>query len=415
MTKITTKTTNVNLYTPHNKQRDLHRACVDSNIFFITVIAGRQAGKSMSALNQAVFWALKDSGSVVYWVSPTNTQTNKIYKQILNGLANTPFLKSNKGSVGDTEIVLTNGSIIKFRSAAQEDSLRGESVNYMILDEAAFMKQSTFQEILLPMLNVVGKKCLIITTPKGKNWVFHQYMKGKTNTKKYKSFKFVSSDNPHSNQDVIDMAEESLPKELFEQEYLAEFVDSAAVFTNINELSTIKLINKPVAGHKYWAGVDLALKNDYTVITIMNQDAEVVYYDRFNNVTAPQLKERLVKIINIFKPEKTMLELNNLGQSIYDDLKYTHKVKNITGFNTTSKSKPEIINHLINAFGSKKLKVVNDETYKDELKVFAMHITPSGTVKFEAPNGMNDDIPMSLAITWYCFNKYKYNNTVAFT
>jgi hypothetical protein len=415
MAKITTKKTNVNLYTPHAKQQALHRACVDPSIFFITVIAGRQAGKSAAALNQAVYWGLKDSGSIVYWVSPTNSQTNKIYKQILNGLANTPFLKSNKGSVGDTEIVLTNGSVIKFRSAAQEDSLRGESVNYMILDEGAFIKQSTFQEILLPMLNVAGKKCLIVTTPKGKNWVFNQYMKGKTNTKKYKSFKFVSTDNPYSNPEVIEMAEASLPKELFEQEYLAEFVDSAAVFTNINELANVKMIDKPVAGDKYWAGIDLALKNDYTVISLMNQKNEVVFYDRFNNVTAPQLKERLMKTLHLFKPEKTMIELNNLGQSIYDDLKHTHKIPNLVGFNTTTKSKPEIINHLINAFGSKKLTILNDETYKDELKVFAMHITPSGTVKFEAPNGMNDDIPMSLAITWECLNKYKYNNTVAFT
>lgn len=409
MKKKTTKTTNVTLYTPHNKQKDLHRACVDPSIFFITVIAGRQGGKSMSALNQAVYWALKDNGSVVYWVSPTVSQVNKIYKEILNGLANTPFLKSNKGSVGDTEIVLTNGSVIKFRSAAQEDSLRGESVNYMILDEAAFMKQSTYQEILLPMLNVAGKKLLVVTTPKSKNWVYYQYQKGINKTKGYKSFKFTSMDNPYSNQEVIEAARISLPKEIFEQEYLAEFVDGASVFKNINELATIKLIDKPKNGDRYFSGIDLALKSDYTLISIMNQDAEVVFFDRFNNVTAPQLKERLIKTLNLFKPYKTMIELNNLGQSIYDDLKYTHKIPNLVGFNTTSKSKPEIINQLIHAFGNSKLKILDDEIYKDELKAFAMSITKTGSIKYEAPNGLNDDIPMSLAITWKCYNQFQYS------
>ena len=44
-----------------------------------------------------------------------------------------------------------------------------------------------------------------------------------------------------------------------------------------------------------------------------------------------------------------------------------------------------------------------------------MSITPTGAIKYEAPSGLNDDIPMSLAISWYCLNQYRYNNTIAFT
>ena len=106
----------------------------------------------------------------MYWVSPTQGQSSKVYKQILDLVIEAPVVKSYKGSMGDMEILFHNGSIIKFRSAAQEDSLRGEPIDYLIIDEGAFQKESVFQEILLPMLNVRGKKCLVVSTPKGKNW-----------------------------------------------------------------------------------------------------------------------------------------------------------------------------------------------------------------------------------------------------
>ena len=406
---------NLKLYSPYQKQKEVHKVCADKSTFFITVNSGRQSGKSLLAMNQALMWSLSKKNMIVYWISPTSGQASKVYKQLLKAILGTPVVESYKGTMGDTEIIFKNGSTIKLRSAAQEDSLRGESIDYLILDESAFIKESTFQEILLPMLNVRGKKCLSLSTPKGKNFFYTQFMKGRGNNPKYVSFKFTSADNPHSNLEIIAMAKASLPKDLFDQEYLAEFVDSAAVFKNVNELATMKLITEPKPGDKYWAGIDIALKGDYTVITIMNQDYEVVYYERFNNVTAPILKERLVKTINLFKPEKTMIELNNQGLPIYDDLKDLHKIKNIIGFNTTSSSKPEIINNLINAFGESKLRIPDDEVYKDEIKIFTMTLSKIGRAQYSAPSGFNDDIPMSLAITWECINKYRYNNTIAFT
>ena len=40
--------------------------------------------------------------------------------------------------------------------------MRGETIDYLVTDEAAFVKESVFSEILLPMLNVRGKKCLVM-------------------------------------------------------------------------------------------------------------------------------------------------------------------------------------------------------------------------------------------------------------
>jgi len=403
----------IKLYKPHGKQIDIHKACIDKLCFFITVVAGRQSGKTALAIQQSIFWAAKKSNVMVYWISPTQSQVGKVYKQLLEMVVQTPLVKSYKGSMGDTEIVFNNGSIIKFRSAAQEDSLRGETIDYLIIDEGAFIKETVFNEILLPMLNVRGRKCLVISTPKGKNWFFRQYQRGKAGEQEYKSFKFTSMDNPYASKVVIDIAKDNLPTALFNQEYLGEFLDSSAIFENINELAILDSL-KPLQGGAYWMGVDIALKDDYTVITVIDKDNNVVWYDRFNQVTAPQLKQRLIDAIKLWSPKKIMIEENNQGLPIIDDLKIIHKITNIVGFKTTSTSKQEIINNLINAFSSKKIRVPKDEIYKSELETFTMTISPTGQPKFAAAHGFHDDIPMSLAICWECANKYKYNGSYNF-
>ena len=404
----------IKLYKPYSKQIPIHRACNDKETFFITAVAGRQAGKTALAEQQALYWALNSDKIIVYWVSPTASQSTKVYKQMLEMIIKTPVIKSYKGGQGDTEIVFINGSRILFRSAAQEDSLRGETIEYLIVDEAAFQKEDVFTSILLPMLNVRGRKCLCISTGKGKNWFFHQYQRGRGTDKEYKSFKFLSSDNPYSNPTVIQIAKENLPDVLFRQEYLGEFIDSSAIFENVNELACLDVLERPVMGQSYWMGIDIALKDDYTVITVIDKDNSVVWYDRFNQVTAPQLKARIIEASRVWKPKKIMIEENNQGLPIIHDLKITHKITNIVGFKTTSTSKQEIVNNLINAFSSKKIKVPKDDIYKSELETFTMTISPTGQPKFAAAGGFHDDIPMSLAITWECVNKYKYNGQYNF-
>lgn len=404
----------IKLYKPHTRQIPVHKACNDNHTFFITVNAGRQSGKTALSEQQATYWALDKHNMVVYWVSPTQSQVSKVYKQMLDLLSKAPIIKSHKGSMGDTEILFNNGSIIKFRSAAQEDSLRGETIDYLIIDEGAFIKESVFNEILLPMLNVRGKKCLIISTPKGKNWFFNQIQKGMRADDAYKSFKFTSMDNPFASRVVIDIARENLPETLFAQEYLGAFIDDSAIFENVELLSVINTTTTRIQGHHYWIGIDIALKDDYTVITVIDENDRVVWYDRFNNVTAPVLKQRIIDAHNMWQPKKIMIEENNQGLPIIHDLKIIHKMTNIIGFKTTASSKPVIINNLINAFASKKIQVPNDEVYRSELETFTMTISPTGTVKFAAAHGFHDDIPMSLAIAWECKNKHKYNGQYNF-
>jgi len=383
------------LFKPHEGQKQVIKALLDDNIFFVIAVIGRQWGKSFLALNMALYWAMQDEGCVVYWVSPKVAQASKIYTTIVLALKDRNIMKSNKGTSGDSEIVLINGSVIKFRSAAAEDSLRGESINYLIIDEATFIKKDTITTILLPMLNVKGKKCYISTTPRGKNWVFDWFKKGNEGDAKWKSFRFSSYDSPLANKELIDTFKEQLSDKLFQQEYNAEFVDNASVFNNIDELMCLEPIEVPNLTSNYYGGIDIGLKADAAVLSIVDAKGSLVKYYRWERFDTNDLMDEIIRISKIWKCRKILIEENNQGLPIYHMLR--GKVNNLYTFYTGAKSKGDIINKLILLFNTKKVQLVKDELLRIELEAFIFKQTATGHIKYTADNGFHDDIVMSYA------------------
>jgi hypothetical protein len=400
---MATKT--IQLFKPHNAQKQIIEALEDKVVFFVTVVAGRQIGKSLLGMNIAIHWAINDPKCTIYWVSPTDSQAHKVYKQIINAIVETGIIKSKKGGKGDTEIILINGSRLLFRSAASEDSLRGESVNYMILDEGAFIKSDTINTILLPMLNVKGKKCLVITTPKSKNWVFDWYNKGLTE-KRWRSFRFSTYDSPYANEGLIQMFKDTLPDKLFQQEIMADFIDNASVFNNINDIMNLDHLEAPIVGKNYWAGIDIGLITDATVLSIIDEEGNLVKYYRWQKVESPDLINEIIRINSLWNFKKIQIENNNQGLTIYQDLK--RKINNIVDINTNQKTKPEMINRLIHLFNMKEMRLIKDEYLRIELEGFIFKQN-NGIIKFQADSGFHDDCVMSLAIARNCFEHFKYD------
>ena len=399
----------IELLQPHEKQAEIVEACLDESIFFVVAIIGRQFGKTTIAENLAIYWSLNQSDQVVYWVSPTDSQAQKVYKEIVNSIIESGCIKSKKMPKGDTEIVFTNGSKILFRSAASEDSLRGQSVDYMIMDEAAFIKKDTVETILLPMLNVRGKKCLFISTPKGKNFLYEYFLNGQK-LDKWKSLRYSTYDSPFANEELINMFRETLAPKLFQQEVEAEFVDSSSIFNNISDVMCLEPINEPQPDERYFAGIDIGFINDASVLSIVNKDGNLVKYYRWDNIEAPELMNEIVEINKKWKFIKVLIESNNQGLTIYQDLR--RRMSNIEEFSTNSKTKPEIINRLIHLFNTQEIKLVIDDYLRIELEAFIFKQNNNGNIKFMAESGFHDDCVMSLAIARWCYENKNYGKNV---
>lgn len=398
----------IKLYSPHEKQKLIHSACILSDpSFFVTVVAGRRGGKSMCAINQVLYWSLKDEGSVTWYVCPTDGQCENVINEISKAVQNSGLVKKINNSKGNRIVEFNNGSTIHFKSALSSDSLRGSLVNYMVVDEAAFINNKLFDTILMPSMAVGGKKVLIISTPRGTNWFHNYYMKGLSNKQnKFKSFKFTSYDNPAVDKNLIELFKSQVPEGVFNQEYLGEFVDSAAVFQNVAELCCLEQ-QEQTKGINYICGIDIGMLIDETVVTILDTSGAMVFQDAFTGLEAPELRAKILSTLKKYKPIKTVIEENNQGLPLIHDLK--REWNGIEGFKTTNQSKEEIINKLVAAFSSKDIKCLKNEELIIQLNSFIFELTNTGKIRYCAAPGFHDDRVISLALAYsQCFDKFRH-------
>ena len=389
---------NITLPAPYEAQKKIIKACLNDEDKFVVLNASRQSGKTLTACIVAIYWALKKGGEHIMIVSPTDSQVKKIYKQIIQMLEPVikHVVKSYKIQAGDSEIVFNNKSVILFRSAASENSLRGYSNTHLILDECAFIKEETYNTILGPTLIVRGKKVFFCSTPKGGNYFKKLFYKGLDGDEGYKSFKITYDENPYANLEFIEGQRETLPADIFDQEYLGMFVDSTGVFKNIDEISVA--LNSQPRGQKCVIGIDIAFVNDFTVAVCMDQSGMMLDYLRFNKSSTTEMIKLLTDFYKKWNPTRTVIESNNQGLPIISLLKEAG-MYGIEPFNTSSSSKSDIINDLMVACAKTEIVLLNDEKVKEEMKAFTYSIGKTGNITFAASYG-TDDIVMSLAFAY---------------
>jgi hypothetical protein len=396
-------------FTPTSKQKEIIDACTDDTTKYIVGCFGRQAGKSFTAQNLILKWVLEDNGSVAMWVSPVYSQAKKVFTELVNSIAGTGLTSSVNKS--ELEIRFINGSTLYFRSGEREDTLRGYTLTYLVIDEAAYIKDNVWNEVLRPTVLVHGKKVLFISTPRGKNWFYNIAMRGgSTDYPQYKTFYATSFDSPYITKEELEEAKLSLPDNIYKQEILAEFIDDGGeVFGNLNLTSIMSAYAPQETTEKYYAGLDFGRQNDYTVLIILNSKGEMVDFYRERQKSWDIIISELLVKLRKWKPVG-FAEVNSIGDVLYETLRKQYS--NIQPFVTNNDSKQNMIEDLIMGMNENKIKLpsqtLNADLYK-ELSVFTYEYSPkTRRVKYGAPSGFNDDCVISLALAYHSF-KTKIN------
>lgn len=393
-------------FTPTKKQQEIIQACLSPQIKYVIGCFGRQAGKSFTAMNLLLKWSLEDNGSVGMWVSPVYSQAKKVFTELTTIISGTGLTKSINKS--ELTITLINGSVIYFRSGEREDTLRGYTLEYLVIDEAAYIKDNVWTEVLRPTVLVKGKKVLFISTPKRRNWFYNLAMRGNNDEyPQYKTFYATSFDTPYITQEELIEAKLSLPENIYRQEILAEFIeDGGEVFSNLKLNCVLKNYPNIDTSKKYYAGLDFGRQNDYTVLTILNSDGEMVDFYRERQKSWDIIISEVITKLRKWKPV-CFAEVNSIGDVLYEQIRKQYTA--LQPFITNSDSKQNLIEDLIMSLNEEKLKLpspeLNTDLYK-ELSVFTYEYSPrSRKVRYGAPNGFHDDCVISLALSYHSFKK----------
>ena len=302
---------------------------------------------------------------------------------------------------GDQLIKFPGGGTLQVRSADKPDSLRGEGLDFVVLDECAYMAEAAWSEALRPALSDRQGKAIFISTPKGRSWFWRAWMRGHDGgDSEWAAWQFPTANNPHIQPGEIEAARRSLPERIFAQEYLAQFLDdSAAVFRHIMEAATASPQEKAIKGRQYVIGCDWAKHNDYTVLAVLDVAARaLVHLDRFNQIDYQVQIGRLRGLCQAFNPQVVIAEQNSIGDALIEQLQRAGLP--VVPFNTTNASKTAIIDSLALAFEQGTIQIIPDEHLIAELQAFEMERFPSGLLRYNAPAGIHDDCVLSLAMCW---------------
>lgn len=350
-------------------------------------------------MNLVLWWGINNPNTKILWVSPVYSQTTKVQKELFKNLLDTNIVDSCNYS--DNILTFKNGTEVIFRSAERYDNIRGYTIDYCIIDEAAYIREEAWTEAIKPTLLVRGKKVLFLSTPKGKNWFYKMYQMGLSEDyPEYKSYRGSSYDNPFVSDKDIDEAKKSLPNNVFNQEYMGEFIDDGGeVFGNLKNCTFNKY---PSPNGQVYCGIDLGRQNDYSVATFMDKQGRVIDVYRNNKMEWGVMINDIVSKINKYNAI-TSIEVNSMGDVIYEQL--SKRVKNIHPFITNNTTKQEVIEGLILDFNEGNIQIPSAELFSplfNELSSFTFDYSPSTRrIKYGAPSGLHDDCVISLALCNY--------------
>lgn len=364
---------------------------------FNVMACGRRFGKTLLGVERASRAAL--DGYPVGWFAPTYKDSSEAWREIKRTLAGVTVARSEQ----ERRLELITGGVIDVWTLLDPDSGRGRKYKRIIVDEAAKIAklEEAWTETLRPTLADYRGDAWFLSTPKGRNYFWRLYNLAQE-FEDWRAWRLPTAANPHIAAAEIEDARLQLPQSAFAQEYLAEFTDDAgAVFRNVRGCIDNALpLDAPVLGRHYFAGLDWAQQNDFTVIAVVDDTGALVALDRFNQVSWSLQYGRVKAATERWRLVHGLAELNSIGSPNLEQLQ-AQGLSQWEGFVTTNETKAEVIQALALAFERGEIRIPDDPVLIAELESFEAERLPSGRWRYAAPDGMHDDTVIALALAWY--------------
>ena len=305
---------------------DLHPAqeeVRDSEARWKILCAGRRFGKSRLGVQLCMQKAL--DGGRVWWVAPTFAIARVGWRDVVAAAQSFPKEVGVDIKVGDMTVYFPSGGSIAVKSADNPQRLRGEGLHYLVMDEAAFVREETWTEVLRPTLTENKGEALFISTPIGMdNWFYKLWEKAEQ-AEDWDRFQFPTVANPMIDPQEVESAREDLGELVFAQEYLAEFISEGAQIFKPTWFNYYKegVGTVTADGKKYevkdlvkFATVDLAVSTresaDYTVIGVFGhhiEDDKLFLLDMFRDrIEAPDIIPQIKRMVALHNLEWVGIE-----------------------------------------------------------------------------------------------------------
>lgn len=203
---------------------------------FNVLACGRRWGKTI--LGQELVLRALERGWSVAWGAPNykylQEPEDDLYR-LLGGVEGAVVRKAER------RILMPNGGKAEFWTLDDSDAGRSKKYHRWIIDEAAMVAGlgPLWQNAIRPTLTDFAGDAWFLSTPKGPSDAFASFYERGQEDGEWKSWRMPTGTNPHlpaSEYDWQNLEAEGMPRSVYQQEYLAEFVMPAgAVFDCFDE------------------------------------------------------------------------------------------------------------------------------------------------------------------------------------
>ncbi len=380
---------------------------LDSPARFKVMNCGRRWGKTVLAAKIIVSKTRKED-QMLWWVAPTYRIVKRGYEEVLRqlprGVLSKPAPPSSNFDAGRPIILhFKNGTKMEFYSAERPEGMLGAGVNYVVVDEAARMKPSIWNETISPTLMDYRGGGLLISTPRGRNWFYQRWQQGQDEQDhEWASWTFTTQDNPTLPPGEADRMAADMPKMEADQEIYAKWLAAGSTVFMIPDGS----IQRPATKLKDFTimecqpkgsvvlGVDLARTTDWTILYGANSsNRRNCYFERLQDVSWPEQKRRIRRAVRtLYRKGATdvliMIDSTGVGDPVFEDL--SNDGYDVVGINFST-HKDNMVRLLAKDIEEGAAFLLPDRL--NEFEEYQMEMTPRGRMTYSAPEGagMHDD------------------------
>ncbi len=387
-------------YTPHEGQRLFH----ESKARFKILDCGRRWGKTLAVSADGIKYALSAPNPRKWrgWmVAPTWDIGRETWRAAHDILRPHWQRLVDRDNQTDHTIYFKNHAELTWRSADKPGSLVGAGLDWLCIDEAARVKEESWDTVQ-PCISEKQGRVVLVSTPKGHNWFEQMWQRGQDpGYPDYESWKAPSNTNPYFPAEEWERARAENPEIVFLQEFQAEFIaDAGLVFRKIGQACGGKLM-PPVPTHHYVMGVDLARMTDFTVMCVMDcsmPKPQVVAWDRFNTVDWVIQAQRITRMAQAYGAP-IWLDTTGIGDVIYEALRGAGL--EVVPFLFSNQSKRNLVNRLVVGMDEEALMFPTIPELIAELRAYQYELLPSGNLRYSAPSRAHDDCVVALALAYW--------------
>ena len=401
----------------------------------VAVLTARQSGKTTTAMAIILHYVLFNEFKTVAILANKGDAAREVMARVKLAFEALPkWLQQGVEEWNKGNIALENGCQV-LAGTTSSSAIRGKSVNFLYLDEVAFIEgyDEFFASVYPTISSGESTKLLMTSTPNGLNHFWKTCKGAKEQTNGYEYEEVMWNDVPGRDEKWRQETIEALDhdSEKFAQEYECQFLGSSGALISGAKLKTLAAsipIHKgegftqyeaPIKDRQYAMTVDVARGKglDYScfsVLDISEMPYKQVGVYRDNLIGPIDFASVVFRIGKLYNEAGVLIEINDIGEQVsdvllmdygYDNLLYTsnngRSGKILTGGFGKRVDNGIRTTKLVKGTGCSMLKmlieqdqlIIQDQDTIEELSRFSKKKN-----SFEAEQGFHDDLVMNLVL-----------------